>query len=80
MRGNSSNVYLLVLAVSDSMYLVAVFLTKVMPILRCVHFSDSTEADVYNNIDLMCKVSPIDLTVPTNYIRGSGPCKGIETL
>ena len=57
MRGNSSNVYLLVLALSDSMYLVSVFLTKVLPLLRCLHFNDAEEADIYNKIDFICKVS-----------------------
>ena len=52
-RKSSSNVYLLVLAVSDSLYLVSVFFTKILTTLRCMYFVD-TPIDVVNRSDFMC--------------------------
>ena len=53
-RTSSSNVYLLVLAISDSLYLVSVFFTKILTTLRCMYFVDSP-IDVVNRSDFMCK-------------------------
>ena len=53
MRVLSSNVYLLTLALSDSLYLVAVFLTKIISSLRCLYFKDSN-ADIVNHNDFSC--------------------------
>lgn len=54
MRKSSSNVYLLVLAVSDSLYLVSVFFTKILTTLRCMYFNDS-QIDIVNRSEFMCK-------------------------
>lgn len=51
----SSNVYLLILAVSDSFFLVSVFLSKVLTTLRCLYFSDSS-FDVVNRNSVICKL------------------------
>ena len=55
MRPISSNFYLLMLALSDSMYLVSVFLTKILTTMRCLHFKDS-EADIEHRNTLICKI------------------------
>ena len=54
MRKSSSNVYLLVLALSDSLYLVGVFFTKILTTLRCMYFTDSS-IDIVNRSDFLCK-------------------------
>lgn len=51
----SSNVYLLILAVSDSFFLVSVFLSKVLTTLRCLYFPDFS-FDVVNRSSVICKV------------------------
>ena len=53
MRTVSSNVYLLMLAVSDSLYLVSVFLTKILTTLRCMYFPQQP-ADIVNRYDFAC--------------------------
>ena len=53
MRMVSSNVYLLTLALSDSLYLIAVFLTKIITSLRCLYFEDSY-ADISNRNNFAC--------------------------
>ena len=40
MRTVSSNVYLLALAVSDSTYLVLIFVTKLLTMMRCWYFPE----------------------------------------
>ena len=53
MRTVSSNSYLLVLALSDSAYLVSVFLTKVLTTLRCMHFAN-IPLDIFNRSSFWC--------------------------
>ncbi len=55
MRTISSNFYLLMLAISDSFYLVSVFLAKLLTTLRCLHFTD-TYADILNQSNALCKI------------------------
>ena len=55
MRGISSNVYLLLLAISDSLYLMSVFFTKTLTTIRCLYFPDST-ADIFNRSSALCKL------------------------
>ena len=54
MRKVSSNTYLLMLAISDSMYLLSVFFTKILTTLRCMFFHN-TEADIFNRSVFFCK-------------------------
>jgi hypothetical protein len=53
MRAVSSNVYLLVLAVSDSLYLLSVFLTRLLPMARCWYFPEAL-VDIGNRSHIMC--------------------------
>jgi len=53
MQTVSSNVYLLTLAASDSVYLVSVFLSKTLTTLRCWYFPE-TEADIVNRSTVAC--------------------------
>ncbi|KAI0240756.1 hypothetical protein LSAT2_008452 [Lamellibrachia satsuma] len=55
MRGISSNVYLLLLAISDSLYLMSVFFTKTLTTIRCLYFPDSA-ADIFNRSSALCKL------------------------
>ena len=55
MRIISSNFFLLMLAISDSFYLISVFLGKLLATLRCLHFTD-TQADILNHSNILCKV------------------------
>ena len=55
MRTISSNIYLLVLSVSDSAYLISVFLSKILTNLRCLYFTES-HLDVENKSDVMCQL------------------------
>ncbi|KAK2179160.1 hypothetical protein NP493_509g02003 [Ridgeia piscesae] len=55
MRGISSNVYLLLLAISDSLYLLSVFLTKTLTTIRCLYFPNSA-ADIFNRSTTLCKL------------------------
>ncbi len=66
MRAISSNFYLLMLAVSDSLYLLSVFLAKVLTHLRCFHMKD-TLADIYNRSHIMCKLLQFFLDVFSDY-------------
>ena len=54
MRVLSSNVYLLVLAISDSIYLMSVFFSKNMTYIRCFYFPNSF-IDIYNQSAFFCK-------------------------
>src|SRR6218665_568013 len=49
----SSNAYLLLLAASDSLYLISVFFTKTLTIMRCWFFVKS-EADIVNRSHFVC--------------------------
>ena len=55
MRIVSSNVYLLLLAISDSLYLTAVFSTNSLKTMQCL-FEFSPHSDVNNHSQLMCKL------------------------
>ena len=55
MRVISSNFFLLMLALSDSFYLISVFLAKLLATLRCLHFVD-TQADILNQSNILCKL------------------------
>ncbi|KAK2140317.1 hypothetical protein LSH36_1394g00005 [Paralvinella palmiformis] len=54
MRVVSSNVYLLVLAISDTLYLASVFLSKNLTYIRCMFFRN-TDIDIYNQSTFFCK-------------------------
>ena len=55
LRKHSSSVYILVLAVSDSMFLILSFLGPFMRTLKCFHFRD-TKLDFVNFNDIACKL------------------------
>lgn len=66
MRVVSSNVYLWVLSVSDTCYLITVFFSKILPVVRCMHFKDST-FDVINRSNLLCKILQYFLDLFSDY-------------
>ena len=66
MRVVSSNNYLLVLAISDSLYLISVLMTKLLTTLRCIHFPLSS-VDMYNRNDFMCKLLQFVLDFFSDY-------------
>ena len=66
MRTISSNFYLLMLAVSDSCYLLSVFLSKVLTDMRCLHMKD-TSADIYHRFNMMCKLLQYTSDVFSDY-------------
>ncbi len=66
MRPISSNFYLLMLALSDSMYLISVFLNRIMTTLRCLYFKD-TEADIVNRNTIICKLLQFLLDLFADY-------------
>ena len=53
MRAVSSNVYLLALAASDSLFLILIFITKLMTAMRCWYFPEA-RIDVANHFSLAC--------------------------
>ena len=55
MRTVSSNVYLLLLALSDSLYLLSVFLTNTLTTIRCLYFHDSAPT-IFNRSSFLCKL------------------------
>ena len=55
MRVVSSNVYLLVLAISDTLYLLSVFLSKNLTYIRCMFFRQ-WPIDIYNQSTFFCKL------------------------
>ena len=66
MRAISSNFYLLMLAVSDSCYLLSVFLSKVLTDMRCLHMKQ-TSADIYHRFSMMCKILQYTSDVFSDY-------------
>lgn len=66
MRGISSNVYLLLLAISDSLYLMSVFLTKTLTTIRCLYFPDSA-ADIFNRSTALCKLLQQSMDMFSDY-------------
>ena len=66
MRTISSNVYLLNLAISDSMYLLTVFLAKILTVIRCLYFFD-TRMDIYNTSNVMCRLLQYMLDLFSDY-------------
>lgn len=66
MREISSNVYLLMLAVSDSIFLVSVLMTKVVTTFRCLYFTDST-IDLLNRNTALCKILQYMLDMFSDY-------------
>ena len=66
MRVVSSNVYLLFLAVSDSLYLFSVFFTKILTTLRCLYFIDAT-FDFINQFVVPCKILQYMLDLFADY-------------
>ena len=67
MRTISSNFYLLMLALSDSCYLLSVFLSKVLTDMRCLHMDKDTPADIYHRNDVMCKLLQYTSDVFSDY-------------
>ena len=55
MKKHSSSVYILLLAISDSIYLVLTFLGPLLKMLKCFHFRD-TKLDFINFNDASCKL------------------------
>lgn len=54
MRQMSSNVYLLALAVSDSVYLVSVLLGRLLTAARCWYFAGAAPLDLVNHSQFFC--------------------------
>ena len=66
MRTVSSNFYLLTLAVSDSLYLISVLMTKTLTTLRCMYFHDFA-VDIFNHSSVMCKLLQYFLDMFSDY-------------
>lgn len=66
MRTVSSNVYLLMLAISDSMFLITVTVARILTAIRCLYFPD-IRFDIYNTNDISCKLLQYMLDVFSNY-------------
>ena len=66
MRTVSSNFYLLTLAISDSLYLVSVFLTKILTAFRCLYIPLS-KMDIFNRSDFSCKLLQYFLDLFSDY-------------
>lgn len=66
MRTVSSNFYLLTLAISDSLYLVSIFMTKILTNLRCLYFPESV-MDIFNRSDFLCKLLQYFLDLFSDY-------------
>ena len=66
MRLVSSNFYLLMLAVSDSMYLICVMCSRIMISLRCLYAPESS-IDIFNTNTFMCKLLQFFLDLQSDY-------------
>ncbi|ELT94245.1 hypothetical protein CAPTEDRAFT_27443, partial [Capitella teleta] len=66
MRSVSSNVYLLLLACSDSFYLISVLFAKILSVLKCIYFTNSA-IDPYNNSIVWCSIFQFILDLCSNY-------------
>ena len=66
MRKVSSNVYLFILAISDSVYLISIFFTKVITILRCLHGLEKS-IDIVNNNTVFCKLAQFVVDLCSDY-------------
>ena len=62
----SSIFYIFLLALSDSLYLVSVFLRDLLPVLRCFHFK-SNEIDFVNHQNSWCKLLNCALHLSSHY-------------
>ncbi len=62
----ASNFYLLMLAVSDSMYLLSVFLGRTLTTLRCLYFNDK-RIDIINRNAIFCKLFQFMLDLFSDY-------------
>ena len=66
MRLISSNFYLLILAISDSMYLICVMCSRMTTSLRCLYIP-SSHIDIFNRSTLMCKLLQFLLDLMSDY-------------
>ena len=66
MRNVSSNIYLLLLALSDSIYLVSVFSSKILNTLYCLYYRDSA-IDIYNRSNTMCRTVQFLMDLTSDY-------------
>lgn len=57
LRAFSSNVYMLFLSISDTLYLFAVFFSKLLTPLRCWFLPPGSHIDVVNRFPVLCKLS-----------------------
>ena len=69
MRNISSNIYLSVLSISDSAYLISVFLSDILTDIRCVHYREK-RFDFENNFDWTCKLLQLLMDLFADY----SPC------
>ena len=51
----SSSIYIFILAIYDSVYLITYFVKKLLPDLKCLHLKDS-KLDFVNHSDITCKL------------------------
>ena len=56
MRVLSSNVYLLMLALSDTLYLLSVFFRKTLSGFRCLYFQNTGFVDLYHRSNVGCRL------------------------
>ena len=66
MRHISSNIYLLMLAVSDSLYLIGILCSKVLHTMHCLYFQ-SSHMDIYNRSNFVCKTVQYVLDLCSDY-------------
>ena len=56
MRGTSSNIYLLALAISDTLYLICVFFVDILKNIKCFYFP-TINLDIINRSSIICQMS-----------------------
>ena len=65
MRKHSSNAYIIVLAVSDSIYLVDAFI-HLLTTLKCI-YSQHKNVDIINKSDAFCKLVHFSIVLSANF-------------
>ena len=77
LRKYSSSVYIFVLAISDSAYLISVFLVDLLEPLKCYYFNE-TRIDFVNHNNFACKLFPYLQDLSSDYSSMIILCFSIE--